>query len=289
MKALAEEKARLGDLAGGKAGSAAASSAAGDFPQRQGASHASRQAGTSLRQDPTECDPSHDHDTFTPRGPAAHGSGGGDEPRVRQRVRIRFSKQGDLRFVGHHDLARIVERLFRRAGVRPAYSQGFHPKPRFNFPSALALGIEGVHEVLEVELAEAMTGEELAARLASHAVPGLVIRSIEPLPPSAPPARVKRVVYCLEVPAERRAALQARLREVASSPSFPVHRPAKGKTFELREWVEELALEGGVLRMSLRVDPQGSLHPREVLAVLGLEDLESQGIPLVRADVELAS
>ncbi len=289
MKGLAEEKARLGERAGGKADSAAASSAAGAVPQRRGLSHASPQAGASLQPEPTECDPSHDHDTFTPRGPAAHGSGGGDEPRVRHRVRIRFSKQGDLRFVGHHDLARIVERLFRRAGVRPAYSQGFHPKPRFNFPSALALGIEGVHEVLEVELAEAMTGEELAARLASHTVPGLVFRSIEPLPPSAPPARVKRVVYCLEVPAERRAALQACLREVASSASFPIPRPAKGKTFELREWVEELALEGGVLRMSLRVDPQGSLHPREVLAVLGLDDLESQGIPLVRADVELAS
>ena len=41
--------------------------------------------------------------------------------------------------------------------------------------------------------------------------------------------------------------------------------------------------------MILRVDPQGSLHPREVLAALGLEDLESQGVPLVRADVELFS
>ncbi|NMC21101.1 MAG: DUF2344 domain-containing protein [Thermogutta sp.] len=194
-----------------------------------------------------------------------------------------------MRFVGHHDLARIVERLFRRAGVRPAYSRGFHPKPRFNFPSALALGIEGVNEVLEVELAEAMTGEELAARLAARTIPGLVFRSIEPLPPSAPPARVKRAVYCLEVPAERQAALQARLREITSAASFPIHRPAKGKTFELREWVEESALDGGVLRMSLRVDPQGSLHPREVLAALGLEDLEAQGIPLVRADVELSS
>ncbi|GAB4142630.1 hypothetical protein JCM17478_30470 [Thermopirellula anaerolimosa] len=194
-----------------------------------------------------------------------------------------------MRFVGHHDLARIVERWFRRAGIRPAYSQGFHPKPRFNFPSALALGIEGVREVLEVELAEAMTGEELSARLASHAVPGLEFHAIETLPPSAPPARVKRVVYCLEVPARYHAAVQARLREITSAASFPIHRPAKGKTFELREWAEELALEGGVLRMALRVDPQGSLHPREVLAVLGLEDLEAQGIPLVRADVELAS
>jgi len=248
----------------------------------------STESGGPRAEDPANCRPSIDHEkTLTQRGPAAHGSGGEGEPRVRQRVRIRFSKVGDLRFVGHHDLARIVERLFRRAGIPTAYSQGFHPKPRLSFPSALALGIEGLHEVLEVELAEAMPTEELAARLAAHTIPGLVFRTIEWLPPSTPPARVERVVYCLELPDERRASVSARIHDVTIAPSFPIHRPAKGKTFELREWVEELTMEGGVLRMRLRVDPQGSLHPREVLAALGLEDLEGQGVPLVRVDVEL--
>ena len=36
---------------------------------------------------------------------------------VRQRVRIRFAKQGDLRLIGHRDLMRTWERLFRRAGA----------------------------------------------------------------------------------------------------------------------------------------------------------------------------
>lgn len=285
----AEGRTSWGGLAGGRPRHGAVAPAAGGVLPRHGGSPALPETSVPRASALTECGPNQDHETFTQRGPVAHGGGGGDEPRVRHRVRIRFSKRGDLRFVGHHDLARIVERLFRRAGVRPAYSQGFHPKPRFNFPSALALGIEGVREVLEVELAEPMTGEELAGRLASHTIPGLEFRSVEVLPPSAPPARVKRVVYCLEVPAERQAAVQARLREITSSAAFSIHRPAKGKTFELRAWVEELALDDGVLRMILRVDPQGSLHPREVLAALGLEDLESQGVPLVRADVELFS
>ena len=84
---------------------------------------------------------------------------------VRQRVRIRFRKQGDLRFVGHRDLVRSLERLFRRAGLALGMSQGFHPKPKMSFPSALAVGIEGLDEVMELELAEPQSAEELLSRL----------------------------------------------------------------------------------------------------------------------------
>ena len=60
---------------------------------------------------------------------------------VRHRVRIRFRKQDDLRWIGHRDLMRCCERWFRRAGVALRRSEGFHPKPRMSFPSALAVGI----------------------------------------------------------------------------------------------------------------------------------------------------
>ena len=82
---------------------------------------------------------------------------------VRLRVRIRFSKQGDLRLIGHRDLMRCLERLFRRAGLALSFSEGFHPKPRMTFPLALAVGIEGVDEVMEVELAERYDGGGVAA------------------------------------------------------------------------------------------------------------------------------
>ncbi len=62
-----------------------------------------------------------------------------------------------MRLIGHRDLARAIERTFRRAGLRLGMSQGFHPKPRMSFPSALAVGIAGVDEVMEVEWAEEYT------------------------------------------------------------------------------------------------------------------------------------
>ena len=50
---------------------------------------------------------------------------------------------------------RSLERLFRRAGLSLGMSEGYRPKPRMNFPLALAVGIEGRREVMELELNEA--------------------------------------------------------------------------------------------------------------------------------------
>ena len=90
----------------------------------------------------------------------------------RHRVRIRFCKQGDLRLIGHRDLARVWERVFRRAGVAVRMSEGFHPKPRLSFPSALAMGVIGLDEVLDAELTEAHRPDDLLAALAPRVVEG---------------------------------------------------------------------------------------------------------------------
>jgi len=66
---------------------------------------------------------------------------------TRTRVRIRYRKLDDLRWLGHQDLVRVWERLLRRADVRPAHREGFHKRPKMNFPSALAVGI-GLFEAI---------------------------------------------------------------------------------------------------------------------------------------------
>src|SRR4029079_6179883 len=92
---------------------------------------------------------------------------------VRQRARIRFTKEGDLRWISHRDLMRLWERLFRRAGVALSMPEGFHPKPRINFPSAWALGSAGIDELLEVDLAEESTSESLGEAIAGELPEGM--------------------------------------------------------------------------------------------------------------------
>jgi len=66
------------------------------------------------------------------------------------RLRIKFAKEGALRYVGHLDLHHIWQRSIRRAGLPLVYSQGFHPQPKIQLASALALGFSSQAEVVDI-------------------------------------------------------------------------------------------------------------------------------------------
>ncbi len=208
---------------------------------------------------------------------------------VRLRVRIRFSKQGDLRLIGHRDLMRCLERLFRRAGLALSLSEGFHPKPRMTFPLALAVGIEGVDEVMEVELAERYEADELWRRLAPQSPPGLEFRTIEVLPDGSRKAQVQSASYEASIPASRETALGERIERLLAAASWPIERERGRKAIDLRPLLLDLTLDRLTLRMRLRVDRQGSVGPREVLAALDAADMEREGVRLRRTAVEVCA
>lgn len=206
---------------------------------------------------------------------------------VHERVRFRFSKQGDLRLVSHRDLARTCERLFRRAEVVVCQSEGFHPKPRMMFPSALALGVAGSDEVLEVDLEGAIPLDELLARLAAHSPPGLMFHSAEVVPPGTKKIQGKSQTFQVPIPEDRQAEVCERARAILAAPSYPVEREEVAKTVDLRPFIEELCVDEGVLRFKLRIAHERAARPRDILVALGLADLESHGLFLTRTAVEL--
>ncbi|MEK7852195.1 MAG: TIGR03936 family radical SAM-associated protein, partial [Planctomycetota bacterium] len=45
------------------------------------------------------------------------------------KIRVRFTKLGDIRFISHHDLMKVFERAIRRANIPVSMTQGFNPHP----------------------------------------------------------------------------------------------------------------------------------------------------------------
>lgn len=206
---------------------------------------------------------------------------------VRLRVRIRFRKEHELRLISHRDLVRTMERLFRRASLSLSMSEGFHPKPRMSFPSALAVGITGCDEVMELELSEEMTADAVQAALVPHLPPGLSIKSVEVMPPGARKAAVRSVTFEVPVPPLRDDELRRQVARLWDAPSHVVERDEDRGPIDVRSYLDGLTLEGDLLRIRLRVTPLGTARPREVLRALGVEDLESLGFLLSRTAVEL--
>ncbi|MBW3596753.1 MAG: TIGR03936 family radical SAM-associated protein [Planctomycetes bacterium] len=211
---------------------------------------------------------------------------------IRQRVRIRFRKEGDLRWISHRDLARAFERLFRRMGLRLSMSEGFHPKARMSFPSALGLGIAAMDEVMEFELAERADQDVLAQKFAALAPPGLVVFDVQVLKENTPKAKIAGMSYEAPVPPDRRDAVAQAIERIAAEETWRIEREDRSAPLDLKADLESLELdegaEGPVVRFRLAATREATVRPREVLAAVGLSDLEDDGACLTRTRVELA-
>ena len=206
---------------------------------------------------------------------------------TKHRVRVRFGKRGDLRMISHRDLVRLWERLLRRAELPLGMSQGFHPKARLSFPSALALGIESWDEVLVFELSRPVETEEIRRRIESQAPAGLTIHEVRLLEPGHSKGRLRSCTYRIRIPAARRAALQRRIKLLAEQSSYWFQRKAGSGPPEGFPALDQLDLQHGVLEFRLLVNHQGGIRVREVIDMLGLTDIESQGGCLIRTAMQI--
>lgn len=89
------------------------------------------------------------------------------------KVRIKFTKTGALRFVGHLDLMRTFQKIFRRSGIPISYSEGFNPHQRLSIAAPLSVGITSEAEYLDLVLDENREIDELLSQINEICPPGL--------------------------------------------------------------------------------------------------------------------
>ena len=209
-------------------------------------------------------------------------------PALRLRYRIRFSKHGLLRWTSHRDLARLWERLVRRAQLKLSMTEGFHPKPRIAFPSALALGVDGLDEVVELELAERLAVGELLDRLSSDNQPGLTIKSVKLLPDRFGKAQLACSDYIITIPDSVDVSdLQPRIETLMSTESVEIERKKKTHSFKISEHIKQLERENTQLRLSLYASDGASLRPGDILDLIGASDWVENGARISRTKVIL--
>lgn len=219
------------------------------------------------------------------------------------RVRVTFAKQGALRYTGHLDLHKILERSLRRAELPLAYSQGYHPQPKLSLAAALPLGFASRAEVMDIWLNE--DRDDVLPALRGNVPPGLTILGAEQVderepslqsqviaaeyqveiledtfgPEPARPGRAQRAGVEGHRPATGSGLkLDEKIASVMASESLP--RERRGKGYDLRPLIEELTLtpnpsplkgEGNsslFMRLTAREGATG--RPEEVLDALGI-------------------
>ena len=197
------------------------------------------------------------------------------------KIRIRFSKHGSVRFIGHLDIMRYFQKAIRRAGIPVSFSQGYHPHQLLTFASPLGVGMESSGEYLDIEVEECSSIEELQEALEAQMAEGIDVLSARILPEHAANAMsiVAAADYRLGWPqnmpctADELAQLAA---QFTAQDSIPILKKTKKheRVVDIRPMIYDLRAEGSSLYLRCASGSEANLKPQQLLETM----LQSGGL-----------
>ena len=173
--------------------------------------------------------------------------------------RITYTKVGIARYIGHLDLQNLFHRSLRRAGLKARYSEGFNPHPIISFASPLSVGMEGLAELADIDLAEFVTTGEFREKLNSALPTGLTVTRCEESQGQKKAASLlRKAAYDITVAAEDGTApdLEQAARDFMSSDT------------EARALVYELKVRGNAVQAVIACGGSGNLKPSALAEAL---------------------
>lgn len=91
------------------------------------------------------------------------------------KTRVKFSKTGNLKFIGHLDVMRYFQKALRRAEIDIEYSKGYSPHMLLSFASPLGVGLTSDAEYLDMQLNTSLPEAEMIAKINEAMVPEIQV------------------------------------------------------------------------------------------------------------------
>ncbi len=187
---------------------------------------------------------------------------------------VNFSRGAQARYLSHLDTARLVQRMFARAGVPIALSQGMRPKPRLSLPLPLPVGAAGVDELATVEVPKGVvvTTEVLRA-LRRSGPPGVDVIGIIDVGESHPRPQARAAEYACVLEGDAGAIGAAVERYKNTDHAIRERVSPKGtRRLDLKEYVGNVvatAVEGGArLGFTIAHRQDGAARPQELIDLI---------------------
>lgn len=166
------------------------------------------------------------------------------------KVRIKFTKHGAMRFVGHLDMLRYFQKAARRAGLDAAYSAGFSPHMIMSFASPLSVGMESDAEYFDMELVSAVSAEDLRTHLNKAMADGVTVTSVVRIPEEKSSNAMALVAACdyrirFKDPSICPSDIKERIAAYLSQTSiYCMKKSKRGETrADIRPWIYALYME----------------------------------------------
>jgi radical SAM-linked protein len=196
-----------------------------------------------------------------------------------QRLRIRFSRGEEIKFISHLDIMRLWQRALHRAEIPLAYTEGFSPHPRLSLAAPLAVGVTSQAELMDVFCSKWVSPHFFSSAVSQQLPAGIEIQQVNSVAPTMPSlqSQVGYAEYEVELETERdEAGVKAALTSLLAAEQLAWHheRDTGTRNYDLRSLIDDLWLSSWqqgscTIGMRLRCDSGVSGRPEQVAAALG--------------------
>jgi len=203
-------------------------------------------------------------------------------PEFNKVLQVVYAKTGQAKYFGHLELANIIIRALRRAGIPVKYSEGFHPKPKISFDDSLPIGMESFNERFYITVPEHVTCEDIKSRFSAELPDGIDLKGCTLSNKKRKQDEHVQDNYTIQLKEGRFD--RERLNRFLYLPEYTytrTNRKGKKRTFDLKKVVSQIELKD-TKRLLLQVQKENetTLRPAEILMEI---------FSLSRKEVQLAT
>jgi len=196
-----------------------------------------------------------------------------------QRLRIKFCRGQEIKFISHLDIMRLWERVLHRAQISLAYSEGFSPHPRISLAAPLQVGVTSEAELMDVFTAKLVSPHWFTSAVSQQLSPGIEVLGVYRIALTMPSlqSQVRYAEYEVKIETEKGPRdMESAISALLSIEHLPWHhqRDTGRRSYDLRALLDDLWLVDWhqpchTVGMRLRCDSGGSGRPEQVASALG--------------------
>lgn len=188
------------------------------------------------------------------------------------KVRIKFAKQGVMKFIGHLDIMRYFQKAIRRAGIPIVYTEGFSPHMVMSFAQPLGVGLTSNAEYMDIEIREGLTSAEIVKRLNQVMADGMRVISCRQVPQEKS-SKAMSLVAAADYTVvfrdgyEPEPGWEAKLLEFYQQESIVVLKKTKKseKEVDIKPQIYRLSVQNGSIFLCVSTGSAGNLKPELVI------------------------
>lgn len=197
------------------------------------------------------------------------------------KLRVKFTKHGPIRYIGHLDVMRFFQKAIRRAQIDVAYTNGFSPHQIMAFAMPLGVGLASNGEYMDIQVHSMESCQDVLERLNKASVPGIEITSVKVLPETAGNAMASVAAAAYTVGfregREPETDIGAVLPGFLAKEKILITKETKkgSREVDLKQGIYRLDYKDGVLAMLVDASSGGNIKPSQVVEAILAENGES--------------